>query len=86
MREPYVNEKLLNRALKAREDMILSGEYREPKDGRIIAANRDLSRLGRVAEQFTEAQMAVVVTVAVKKHPEIVMKAILDELKEGENR
>lgn len=86
MSEIHVNQQLLNRALRTREDMILSGEYIPPRDAQIVANNRDLSRLGRVCEEFTEAEIAIVITVAVRKYPQIVLKAILDELMEGETR
>ena len=85
MNDPYINYELLKRVRKAREKLVNDEDYKIWERDLDKQEERHLSELGRMCETFTETDFAAVVTVAVKNYPEIVLKAILDELMEGES-
>ena len=85
MNDPYINYELLKRVRKAREKLVNDEEYKIWERDLDKQEERHLSELGRMCETFTETDFAAIVTVAVKNYPEIVLKAILDELMEGES-
>ena len=85
MNDPYINYELLRRVRKAREKLVNDDDYKIWERDLDKQEERHLSELGRMCETFTETDFAAIVTVAVKNYPEIVLKAILDELMEGES-
>lgn len=85
MNDPYINYELLKRVRKAREKLVNDEDYKIWERDLDKQEERHLSELGRMCETFTETDFAAIVTVAVKNYPEIVLKAILDELMEGES-
>lgn len=78
---PYINQDLVDRVLKAREDELLHEDSwkvweREDLSDR---EKRYWSELGRSIENFTEEEFAVVIYVALMNYPELVFQMVMEE-------
>lgn len=90
--KPYVNQELVDKVLKAREE-----EERLHDDTFKIWENEDQlakekrywSELGRSLENFSKEEFAVVVYVALQNYPEMVFQLLMEEYltnKEGNEK
>lgn len=87
--KPYINQKLIDRALEMRESELLHDDsFKIWEKGLEVQEKRYLSELGRQIEKFSKEEIAIVVLVAVQNFPEMVfqilMEEYLDNKKKGE--
>ena len=88
MSEIRVNYDLYDRVQKAREKLVNDDSYKIWERDLEKEEADHLKAIGEMCESLSASDYAAIVTVAVKNYPEIVLKAVLDELqelKEGEN-
>lgn len=84
MTEIRINYDLLRRARKAREKLVNDDSYKTWEYNPDKEEKDHLDKIGELCEMFDRTDFAAIVTVAVKNYPEIVLKAVLDELTEGD--
>ena len=79
--EPYVNQELLDRVLKAKEYARLHDDSFKIWEKEALEANekRYLSNLGKCLQNTTQEELAVMVLVAVQNYPEMVFQIIMEE-------
>ena len=78
--EPYINQSLLDRVMKAREDEYLHDDSWKVWERDLdVQEARHLSELCRQMESFTQEDLAVATIVAVKNFPEMVFQIMMEE-------
>jgi cobalamin biosynthesis Co2+ chelatase CbiK len=83
---PIINYDLIEKIKKVHEPLVEDDAYEIWKHGMTKREQIDVTRLAELCENFTPMDYAVVSIIAIKNYPQIVLKAILDELtKEGES-
>lgn len=80
-----INYKLLAKVLQVHEPVVDDDTYQIWKRGFTTQEQITLTKVADMCAGMTEAQIAVAVIYAVKHYPNIVLKAILDELQEGKD-
>ena len=82
MSEIYINRELIKRVTRAREHLINNGMMEIDPKGQEFIENNAITRIGKLAKTLTESEAAALIIEIIHIYPEIVMKVILDELKE----
>ena len=78
--EPYINQDLLEKVLKARKNELLQEDsWKIWEKDLNINEQRYLSDLCRKLENFSQEELAVATIVAVKNFPEMVFQIIMEE-------
>lgn len=87
MSKPIIDHQLMRRVQQVHEPLIEDFDaYEVWAHGMTKQEQIDYTRLSEICKNFTPNDFAVVAIIAVKKYPQIVLKAILDELTEGEKQ
>ena len=78
--EPYINEDLLEKVLKAKESKLLHEDDWKIWEKKLdINEQRYLSQFCRDLENFSQEELAVATIVAVKNFPEMVFQIVMEE-------
>lgn len=80
--KPYINEDLIDRVLKARQDneLLQDDSFKVWENEDLTAGEkRYWSELGRSIENFTKEEFAVVTYVALQNYPEMVFQIVMEE-------
>ena len=85
MSDVLVDYKLLEKVRQVHEP-IEDDAYEIWKHGLSKTEQIRLTRIAKMCDELTELDFAAISIIAVRKHPDIVLKAILDELKEGDKK
>ena len=87
MSKPIIDYQLMKRVQEAHEPLIEDDDaYEVWARGMTKREQIDYTRLSELCKNFTPNDFAVVAIIAVKKCPQVVLKAILDELTEGDKQ
>ena len=78
--EPYINEDLLEKVLKARKNELLHEDSWKIWEKELdVNEQRYLSDLCRKIENFSQNELAVAIIIAVKNFPEMVFQIMMEE-------
>ena len=79
--KPYINEDLIDKVLKAREEseLLQDDSFKVWENGVSAGEKRYWSELGRSLEKFSKEEFAVVTYVALQNYPEMVFQIVMDE-------